>query len=85
MFLAVICVFVIIGCVAVLKSEDTTPKGKTIAVVIIVAAAIAIVAYFASSSSSSSSGRKWSDLSEVEKDNARWAYNAKQAIDKYGY
>ena len=27
--------------------------------------------------------RSWSDLSDVEKDNARWAYEVKQAIDSY--
>lgn len=30
--------------------------------------------------SRSSSTRKWSDLSPVEKENARWAYEAQQAI-----
>lgn len=32
------------------------------------------------SSDSGSSGRKWSDLSEVEKANARWAYEVQQGI-----
>ena len=30
--------------------------------------------------SRSSSTRKWSDLSPIEKENARWAYEAQQAI-----
>lgn len=29
----------------------------------------------------SGSGRKWSDLSKTEQDNARWAYEARQAIE----
>lgn len=33
-------------------------------------------------SSSSSSSRKWSDLSEREKENARWAYEVQQEINK---
>ena len=31
----------------------------------------------------SSSSRSWSDLSDIEKENARWAYEAKQAINNY--
>ena len=30
--------------------------------------------------SSSSSGKKWSDLSDVEKANAKWAYQVQQGI-----
>ena len=40
-----------------------------------------IVAISVSCSAGSSSGTSWSDLSDVEKDNARWAYYAQQAID----
>jgi len=32
---------------------------------------------------SSSSKTKWSDLSKEEQDNARWAYEAKQAEENY--
>lgn len=32
-------------------------------------------------SGSSSSGRKWSDLSDQEKANAKWAYNVQQYIN----
>ena len=35
------------------------------------------------SSRSNSSGKKWSDLTEQEKENARWAYHAKQAAEEY--
>ena len=36
-----------------------------------------------SDSPSSSSGKKWSELSDVEKANAKWAYEAQQAINNY--
>ena len=44
---------------------------------------VIVVALAAScgSSSSSSSGRKWSDLSDVEKQNAKWAYEAQKYIN----
>ena len=34
------------------------------------------------SSGSSRSGKKWSDLSETEKNNARWAYEVQESIKK---
>ena len=46
-------------------------------VVVIIVALVAAC----SGGSGSSSGRKWSDLSDVEKANAKWAYNAQQAIN----
>lgn len=36
-----------------------------------------------SSSSGNSSGKKWSELTKQEQDNARWAYHAKQAAEEY--
>ncbi|MBR6785785.1 MAG: hypothetical protein IKM25_05990 [Clostridia bacterium] len=50
----------------------------------IVAFVIIVALYFAiCGDSGGSSGRKWSDLSDREKDNARWAYHAQQAADNY--
>ena len=59
-------------------------KGTLITIIVVFGLLLGGIAS-CSDSSSSSSGRKWSDLSEVEKQNAKWAYEAKQAIDKYGY
>ena len=44
---------------------------------------VLIIGGACSDSGSSSSGRKWSDLSDVEKANAKWAYEAQQAINNY--
>lgn len=51
---------------------------------IIIALVIIVILFLIipGSGGSSSSGRKWSDLNEQEKDNARWAYYAQQAIDE---
>ncbi|MBP3938903.1 MAG: hypothetical protein IK955_05800 [Clostridia bacterium] len=51
----------------------------------IVALIVAAVIFFATcgGSGSNKSGKKWSDLSDQEKDNARWAYEAQKAIDEY--
>ena len=46
----------------------------------IIAFLIAAAIFGSSGSNSSSTGRKWSDLSETEKQNARWAYEVSQAL-----
>ena len=54
--------------------EKVKQWGIMVTVVLIVASMLAAC------SSSSSSGKKWGDLSDVEKANAKWAYQAQQAI-----
>ncbi|MBE6802696.1 MAG: hypothetical protein E7530_07405 [Ruminococcaceae bacterium] len=66
--------------------KEPQKKKKSFAEYIIAAVAFILVAvlYFVTcGDSGSSSGKKWSDLSDREKDNARWAYHAQQAIDNY--
>lgn len=49
----------------------------------VIAAIIIFVVMFAmcgDSGRSSNSGKKWSDLSEVEKANAKWAYEVQQGL-----
>jgi len=41
---------------------------------------IMIVTLFSGCGSSSSSKRKWSDLSDVEKKNAKWAYDVSKSL-----
>ena len=50
--------------------------------IIIILFVLMIGAMFSGGGSSSSSGRNWSDLSEKEKANARWAYEVQQEINK---
>ncbi len=50
--------------------------GSTFIVVVV----LALLLSMCSGGGSRSSGRSWSDLSETEKANARWAYSAQQAI-----
>lgn len=57
---------------------EKAKQWGVLAIVFILAAALVASC---SGGSSSSSGKKWSDLSDVEKENARWAYEAQQAID----
>lgn len=40
-----------------------------------------VASLLAACSSSSSSGKKWGDLSDVEKANAKWAYQVQQHIN----
>ena len=54
--------------------------GKVIAIVVV--CIFLLGGIFACSDSSSSSGRKCSELSEVEKQNARWAYEVQQSLNK---
>lgn len=79
--------FIMIAIGVIVFIESTKSKSKLIAVALIaIALAILIPLCFVGGDPnySSSSGSKWSDLSDVEKENARWAYYAKQAADKYG-
>lgn len=67
------------------KANSDLIKLLVACVAIIVVATVIILVVIngavGSSGSSGSSGRKWSDLSDVEKDNARWAYEAQQYIN----
>lgn len=67
------------------KEPQKEKKSFTEYIIAIVAFILVAVIYFATcgDSGSSSSGKKWGDLSDQEKDNARWAYHAQQAIDDY--
>ena len=55
-------------------------NNKPIALILAVAVLFGLVLSMCDDDSSSS-GRKWSDLSETEKANARWAYQVTQALD----
>lgn len=55
-------------------------KNSGVGGLVIVIIAMALLLSMCSSSGSSKSGRKWSDLSEVEKANARWAYEVQQSL-----
>ena len=67
-----------------MRDAATVRRGRILGGIVFVVAIIAIIAMiFSGGSDSSSSKRSWSDLSDVEKDNARWAYEVKQAIDSY--
>ena len=52
-----------------------------IATVVIVFSCI-IIGVCCDSGGGSSSGKKWGDLTDQEKENARWAYNVKSYIDE---
>lgn len=58
-------------------------KNKLIFAVVVCVIVVLFAACTSSCGGSSSSGTSWSDLSDVEKENARWAYQAQQAIDEY--
>jgi len=60
--------------------NNNNNKGSTVAVIIFFVI-FAVFFFSFCGESGSKSGRKWSDLSDVEKDNARWAYETKQYID----
>ena len=60
-------------------NEDKFAKILTAIIVGI----MVLVAIF-SGSGSNGGKRKYSDLTDTEKANAKWAYEAKQAIDSYG-
>lgn len=57
-------------------------KGDALKSNIIIAMIVVIlIALFNSCDGGSSSGTKWSDLSDVEKENARWAYEVQQSLN----
>lgn len=62
-----------------MNNKEKTPVGCVVLVLIIIAI---FFGCFSGGSSSSSSGKKWGDLNEQEKANARWAYYAQQAINE---
>ena len=62
-----------------MKNDNHSDKTGIIALIIIFVISFAIFA--ACGGFDSNSGTKWSDLSEQEKENARWAYKVKQQID----
>lgn len=64
-----------------LVSEKKPSKAGGVVGLIIIVVIIVVICYACPGSSSSSGKRKWSDLSDREKDNARWAYEVQQLID----
>ena len=79
---------VVYGMVDSLKknAKNLSRKAVTVRVIILVVAAVLCLICLIGgllSIISDSGGRSWSDLSDVEKDNARWAYEAQQAINDY--
>lgn len=62
------------------QNKNKNGAVNKIAIAITILLAIFILA-MCSSGGSSKSGRKWSDLSDQEKENARWAYYAQQAAN----
>ena len=62
-------------------ANQSEPKGSTGIAAIVAIIIVLIISLSTCSGGSSSSGRSWSDLSETEKANARWAYEAQQAIN----
>ena len=62
------------------NKTNGNPTAVIVLIVIIVCLAMSCSSG-SGSSSSSKSGKRWSDLSEVEKQNARDAYKMKQYID----
>ena len=67
--------------------STTSTKVKLIYILVLVVACILCLVCFANFVTNtflSDEGRSWSDLSDVEKENARWAYEAQQAINEYG-
>lgn len=55
-------------------------KNSGVGPLVILVIVVALLMSMCSSSGGSKSGRKWSDLSEVEKQNARWAYEFQQSM-----
>ena len=64
--------------------EENSMKNVVVGIfAVIIAIAMCCFVFGSCGSSSSSSGKKWSELTEQEKDNARWSYHAKQAAEDY--
>lgn len=67
--------------------NTTSTKGKLVYILVLVIICILFLICFTNYITNnfiSDGGRSWSDLSDVEKENARWAYEAQQAINEYG-
>lgn len=93
-FLAVFCdmsIYILVICCVlggyigsnpdILKNTEILKKNiKPIICVVIFAVIFTSCATMCNGSSSSKSGKKWSDLSDVEKENARWAYEVQQSL-----
>lgn len=85
-FLCFLCFLILAICISVIKDSWNTMNGKarTIVILITIAATIGLIASFGgyiSNQSGSSSKTKYSQLSDREKANAKWAYEAQQAIN----
>lgn len=93
-FLAVFChmpIYVLVICCVVGGYIGTKPEIltnteilkqniKPLACAVIAAVIFTSCATMCDSGSSNKSGKKWSDLSDTEKANAKWAYEAQQII-----
>ena len=56
-------------------------KAHFLRIIASVLAIAALLSAYGCSGTGSSSGKKWSDLSPQEQANAKWAYEAQQAIN----
>ncbi|MBP3330822.1 MAG: hypothetical protein J6L89_08325 [Clostridia bacterium] len=56
---------------------------KSIVAILLILVFGAVILNCCDSGSGSSGGKKWNDLSDQEKDNARWAYEVNQYIEDY--
>lgn len=66
-----------------MPNEPKKKKFSEYAIGIVAFILIAVIYFATCGDSGGSSGKKWSDLNEREKENARWAYHAQQAIEDY--
>ena len=63
--------------------NDFKANKKAVVVCLVLAAILFIgCAVYAVHSFSTYSGPKWNELSDTEKDNAKWAYEAQQAVNE---
>ena len=58
-----------------------TFKGKAFIVVALIVIFLFIMALLGAFDGSGSSGKKWSDLNETEKENAKWSYEVHNALN----
>ena len=58
---------------------DNNKKSNVVVIVIAIVLAL-LLCQCMGVFDSSSSGKKWSDLTETEKNNARWAYEVQQGL-----
>ncbi len=85
-FLIVLCLIVLCICISVIKDSWTTmnAKARTVVVLVTIAATIGLgasIGGYIANNSGSSSKTKYSQLSDREKANAKWAYEAQQAVN----